>query len=128
MVLPCKIVPERITGRKVYSTSRYTHAPRNRWRNIKFGERDSMAELIVTTKNKREEKVVKAFLDSLKISYTEANENAALYKAMIEGKKSGRLSPSLKEKFLEELKEAVSNVKLAKEGKLKAKPAKKLLN
>ena len=39
--------------------------------------------LIVTPKNKKEEKVLKAFLKSVSIGfYSEAEEDAALYKAM----------------------------------------------
>ncbi len=66
-----------------------------------------MTELIVKTKNKREEKVVQAFLDSLDIGYyTEAQEEKALYRAMQVGKKTRRLTPKEKEAFLKMLKNA----------------------
>jgi hypothetical protein len=48
-----------------------------------------MAELVVKPKNKKEEKVIKALLESLEIEYlTEVQEEQALYKAMQKGKKS----------------------------------------
>ena len=56
--------------------------------------------LIVETKNKNEERVLKAFLSSLKISfYTEAEEDAALYAAMLKGRKSKLLGKAAKESF-----------------------------
>ena len=60
--------------------------------------------LIVDIKNKKEEKVLKAFLNSLKIGFhTEAEEDAALYAAMIEGKKTKLLSKKEQENFIHRL-------------------------
>jgi hypothetical protein len=65
----------------------------------------SAMELIVRAKNKREEKVVKAFLSSLNIDYhSEVQEDRALYKAMSEGRKTPRLRPHERTKFLESLR------------------------
>ncbi len=60
--------------------------------------------LIVQTKNKSEEKVLKAFLSSLKIGFhTEAEEDTALYAAMIKGRKTKLLSKTAKESFIKRL-------------------------
>ena len=60
--------------------------------------------LIVETKNKNEEKVLKAFLNSLKIGFhTEAEEDAALYTAMAKGRKTKLLSKAEKESFIKHL-------------------------
>lgn len=57
--------------------------------------------LIVETKNKNEEKVLKAFLSSLKIGFrTEADEDAALYAAMVKGRKTKLLSKAEKATFI----------------------------
>jgi hypothetical protein len=65
----------------------------------------SAMELIVRAKNKREEKVVKAFLSSLNIDYhSEVQEDRALYKAMSKGRKTSKLRPHEKAKFLESLR------------------------
>ncbi len=64
-------------------------------------------DLIVKTKNKREEKVVQAFLNSLEIDYfTEVQEEKALYKAMQEGRKTSILSPKERDSFIRLLKKA----------------------
>lgn len=66
-----------------------------------------MAELVVKPKNKKEEKVIKAFLESLEIEYlTEVQEEQALYKAMQKGKKSKKLSDKEKDNFVKKLKSA----------------------
>ncbi|MBY0476015.1 MAG: hypothetical protein K2Q24_00070 [Chitinophagaceae bacterium] len=66
-----------------------------------------MAELVIKTKNKKEEKVVKAFLESLEIEYlTEVQEEQALYKAMQKGKKSKTLTAKEKVSFVKKLKSA----------------------
>lgn len=63
--------------------------------------------LIVKTRNKKEEKIVQAFLDSLDIDYfTEIQEEKALYKAMQEGKKTRHLTQKEKEVFINSLKNA----------------------
>jgi hypothetical protein len=62
---------------------------------------------IVTPKNKKEEKVVKAFLSSLQIGfYSEAEEDAALYSAMQKGRKTALLSKVEKASFIKGLKQA----------------------
>jgi len=64
-------------------------------------------DLIVKTRNKKEEKIVQAFLDSLDIDYfTEIQEEKALYKAMQEGKKTRHLTQKEKEVFINSLKNA----------------------
>jgi hypothetical protein len=60
--------------------------------------------LIVETKNKTQEKALKAFLNSLEIGYrTEADEDAALYAAMLNGRKTKLLTKSEKLSFLKSL-------------------------
>ena len=60
--------------------------------------------VIVETKNKNEEKVLKAFLNSLNIGFhTQAEEDAGLYKAMVKGRKSKLLSPTEKSNFIKQL-------------------------
>lgn len=64
-------------------------------------------DLIVKAKNKKEEKIVQAFLNSLEIDYfTEVQEEKALYNAMLEGKKTERLTQKEKEAFVNSLKNA----------------------
>ncbi|MEP6949826.1 MAG: DUF2683 family protein [Ginsengibacter sp.] len=63
--------------------------------------------LIVTPKNKKEEKVLKAFLNSLEIGFhSEADEDAALYNAMLKGRKTALLNKTEKAVFLKRLKQA----------------------
>ena len=63
--------------------------------------------LVVTPKTKNEEKVLKAFLQSLNIGFhTEAEEDAALIKAMQQGRKTSLLNESEKKAFLNKLKNA----------------------
>ena len=58
--------------------------------------------LIVTPRNKNQEKIVKAFLSSLNIGFhSEKEEDAALFKAMQEGRKSKLLSEDEKNHFIE---------------------------
>ena len=60
--------------------------------------------LIVETKNKAQEKALKAFLNSLEIGYrTEAEEDAALHAAMVNGRKTKLLTKSQKLSFLKSL-------------------------
>lgn len=62
---------------------------------------------IVTPKNKDEEKVLKAFLNSLQIGFhSEVEEDAALYDAMQKGRKSSLLSKTEKADFIKRLKKA----------------------
>ena len=56
--------------------------------------------LIITPKNKNQEKIVKAFLNSLEIGFhSESEEDAALYTAMQKGRKTPLLSVSQKKHF-----------------------------
>ncbi|MEP7106952.1 MAG: hypothetical protein ABI760_03205 [Ferruginibacter sp.] len=62
--------------------------------------------LLVTPKNKQQEKVIKAFLNSLAIGfYSVAEEDAALYNAMQKGRKTPLLSKAQKTVFLQHLKQ-----------------------
>ena len=62
-------------------------------------------ELIVTPKNKKEEKVLKAFLNSLQIGFhSEEDEDKGLYNAMIKGRKTSLLNKKEKEEFINQLK------------------------
>ena len=64
-----------------------------------------MSSIIINTKNKKQEKVIQAFLDCLEIDYyTEAQEDQAIYKAIKAGKKTKLLNASQKEAFLKSLK------------------------
>jgi len=66
-----------------------------------------MSSIIINTKNKKQEKTIRAFLDSLEIDYyTEAQEEQALYKAIKSGQKTKLLSASEKAAFLKSLKNA----------------------
>jgi hypothetical protein len=63
--------------------------------------------LIIDTKNIREEKVLKNFLQQQSIRYhTEAEEDTALFKAIEKGRKSAMLTHVEKESFLNKLKKA----------------------
>ena len=63
--------------------------------------------LIINPKNKQQEKVVRAFLSSLNIGfYSEADEEAALAKAMQKGRKTALLNKAEKANFLRRLKQA----------------------
>ncbi|MEO8823613.1 MAG: hypothetical protein ABI366_08555 [Ginsengibacter sp.] len=61
--------------------------------------------LIVTPKNKKEETVLKAFLNSLQIGFhSEEDEDKALLNAMLNGRKTTLLNKKEKEEFLNQLK------------------------
>jgi hypothetical protein len=63
--------------------------------------------LIVTPKNKKEETILKAFLNSLKIGFhSEADEDAALYNAMQKGRKTALLNEKEKDEFIRNLKKS----------------------
>ena len=62
--------------------------------------------IIVTPKNKKEETVLKAFLNTLKIGFhSEADEDAALFNAMQIGRKTPLLNRTEKVEFLNRLKQ-----------------------
>lgn len=63
-----------------------------------------MSSIIINTKNKKQEKVIQAFLDSMEIDYyTEAQEDQAIYKAIKTRKKTKLLNAPQKEAFLKSL-------------------------
>ena len=63
--------------------------------------------LIINPRNKQQEKVVRAFLNSLNIGfYSEMEEDAALVSAMQKGKKTALLNKVEKADFLRSLKQA----------------------
>jgi hypothetical protein len=63
--------------------------------------------LIINPRNKQQERVVKAFLNSLNIGfYSEAEEDAALVNAMQKGRKTSLLTKTEKAVFLKRLKQA----------------------
>ena len=60
---------------------------------------------IVTPKNKKEETVLKAFLTSLSIGFhSEAEEDAAFYKAIQKGRRTALLNKEEKAAFIKRLK------------------------
>lgn len=62
--------------------------------------------LIVTPRNRKEEKILKAFL-SLRIGFhSDAEEDAALHNAMQKGRKTALLGKAEKAAFLKSLKQA----------------------
>ncbi|MEJ7681081.1 MAG: hypothetical protein WKG06_25155 [Segetibacter sp.] len=64
-----------------------------------------MAEYMIKTKNRKEGKVVEAFLSSLDIDfYTEAQQEKALYKKMQVDRKTRLLNQNEKENFIKQLK------------------------
>lgn len=86
-----------------------------------------MPDIIIKTKNKKQEKIVKAFLESQDIDYSSVvKEDAAVYttKKKAEPKKNSKA----KERLITEIKEAVKQVNLIKQGKLKARPIQELLD
>jgi len=61
--------------------------------------------LIITPKNKNQEKIVKAFLNSLEIGFhSESEEDSALYNAMQKGRRTPLLNTNQKKTFLDNLK------------------------
>jgi predicted Ser/Thr protein kinase len=66
-----------------------------------------MPDIIVKAKTKKQEKAIKNFLESLDVEYmTEVQEEAALYNAMLKGKKTKTLSAKEQDAFLKKLKQA----------------------
>ncbi len=86
-----------------------------------------MPDIIIKTKNKKQEKALLAFLESQDIDYSSVvKEDAAVYttKKKVAPKKNSKA----KEKLIAEIKEAVKQVNLIKQGKLKARPIQELLD
>ena len=86
-----------------------------------------MADIIVKTKNKKQEKALKDFLESQDIDYNSVvQEDAAVYttKKAASPKKNSKA----KERLIAEIKEAVRQVNLIKQGKLKGRPIQELLD
>ena len=64
--------------------------------------------LVVTPRNKQQEKVLKAFMTSLDITFRlEEDENRTLLNAMQKGRKTALLNASVKNAFLQNLKSAM---------------------
>lgn len=86
-----------------------------------------MPDIIVKTKNKKQEKVLLAFLESQDIDYSSVvQEDAAVYTTP--KKAVPKKNSKAKEKLIAEIKEAVKQVNLIKQGKLKARPIQELLD
>lgn len=86
-----------------------------------------MPDIIIKTKNKKQEKAVKYFLESQDIDYCSVvQEDAAVYtiKKTARPKKNSKA----KQRLIAEIKEAVAYINLVKQGKRKAMPAKQLLD
>ena len=80
-------------------------------------------KMIVNTKSKKQEKVVKTFLDDLDIEFSIVEEEAAAYK------KSSKKQFTKKEKeILENLSKSVDFVNKQRKGKVKAKSFNQFLN
>lgn len=80
-------------------------------------------KMIVNTKSKKQEKVVKTFLDDLDIEFSIVEEEAAVYKT------SSTKQLTKKEKqILENLSKSVDFVNKHRKGKVKAKPFNQFLN
>lgn len=77
--------------------------------------------LIIKTKTKQQEKVVKAFLDSMDINFSKVEEEEAPYRTR------KTKSPGKKE-ILDDLENSIDFVNKYKKGKVKAKSLKQLLN
>jgi hypothetical protein len=87
-----------------------------------------MPGIIIKIKNKKQEKVVKAFLENQDIDYSSiAEEDAAVYTTKKKEKRPKKTSKA-KERLIAEIKEAVKQINLIKEGKLKARPIQELLD
>lgn len=80
-------------------------------------------KIIVNTKSKKQEKVIKAFLEDFDIPFTMVEEETAVYKT------SPTKQLTKKEKqILENLSQSVDFVNKHKKGKVKAKPLNQFLN
>lgn len=80
-------------------------------------------KLIVTPKNKKQEKAVKNFLEGSAIDFTIAEEDAVIFKA------APKKTHTKKEKnILESLEQSIDFVNKYKKGKTKAKSLRQLLN
>ena len=80
-------------------------------------------KMIVNTKSKKQEKVIKTFLEDLDIDFLMVEEEAAVYKT------SPTKQLTKKEKqILENLSQSVDFVNEHRKGKAKAKPLNQFLN
>jgi transcriptional regulator CtsR len=79
--------------------------------------------IVIKTKNKQQEKAIKAFLDENDIDYSKVEEEPAIYKTR------QKKNLTKKEKIiLQGLEESVDFVNKHKKGKVKAKSLKQLLD
>ena len=79
-------------------------------------------KMIVNTKSKKEEKVIKNFLENLDIEFTTVEEDTAVYKTT-----SKKLNKKEKQ-ILENLSQSVDFVNKHRKGKVKARPLNQFLN
>lgn len=82
--------------------------------------------IIVKTRSKKQEKVVKDFLNELDIEFQSLlEEDAVPYKT---SRKKPLTPKEKKEQVLQGMKQAVKEINLVKAGKLKARDARALIN
>ena len=82
--------------------------------------------IIVNTKTKKQEKVVKDFLNELDIEFQSlVAEDSAPYKT---SRKKPLTPTEKKEQILQGIKQAVKEINLVKAGKLKARDARAVIN
>lgn len=79
--------------------------------------------MIVNTKSRKQEKVIKAFLAEQDIAFTMVEEDAAVYKTTPAKKLSKKET-----QILENLSKSVDFVNKHRKGKVKAKPFSQFLN
>ena len=78
---------------------------------------------VIKTKNKQQEKAVKAFLDKNDIDYSKVEEHAVAYTT-----RTKKLHGKKEKAILKELEESIEFVNKHKKGKVKAKSLKQLLD
>ena len=79
---------------------------------------------VIKTKNKQQEKAVKAFLDENDIDYSKVEEDAVAYT----NRTKKKLHSKKEKAVLKDLEESVEFVNKHKKGKVKAKSLKQLLD
>jgi hypothetical protein len=81
-------------------------------------------KLLVKPKTKRQEKIIKTFLENLDIEFDKVEEDAAIYKTI----SSKKPLTQKEKKILESLDQSVDFVNKYKKGKTEAKTINQLLN
>ena len=79
--------------------------------------------MIVNTKSKKQEKVIKTFLENLDIEFSMVEEEAAVYKIS-----SSKQLTKKEKQILDNLSQSVEFVNKHRKGKAKAKPLNQFLN